>query len=171
MWTALGQAAACQYLAMYRHRDQTTRVRREFNSRSRPRRSPSCRASCALGGGVVIKLGDEVLGSIGAAGAPGAKLDAARTRARQDPQSVEETLRVKSAVSRLRRECPLLLRSLPNWCAAANVERGHFRTHAPHKARRGLRWCGRALGRVRRRTLGWRARPTLLKTQTIPGFP
>jgi uncharacterized protein GlcG (DUF336 family) len=27
------------------------------------------------GGGVVIKLGDEVIGSIGAAGAPGAKLD------------------------------------------------------------------------------------------------
>jgi len=34
-----------------------------------------------FGGGVVIKLGDEVIGSIGAAGAPGAKLDdAARTR-------------------------------------------------------------------------------------------
>lgn len=28
-----------------------------------------------FGGGVVIKLGDEVIGSIGAAGAPGAKLD------------------------------------------------------------------------------------------------
>ena len=28
-----------------------------------------------LGGGVVIKLGDETIGSIGAAGAPGAKLD------------------------------------------------------------------------------------------------
>jgi uncharacterized protein GlcG (DUF336 family) len=29
----------------------------------------------SFGGGVVIKLGDEVIGSIGAAGAPGAKLD------------------------------------------------------------------------------------------------
>ncbi|MGD0023912.1 MAG: heme-binding protein [Xanthobacteraceae bacterium] len=28
-----------------------------------------------FGGGVVIKLGDEVIGSIGAAGAPGGKLD------------------------------------------------------------------------------------------------
>ena len=28
-----------------------------------------------FGGGVVIKLGDEVVGSIGASGAPGAKLD------------------------------------------------------------------------------------------------
>jgi len=28
-----------------------------------------------FGGGVVIKLGDEIIGSIGAAGAPGAKLD------------------------------------------------------------------------------------------------
>jgi uncharacterized protein GlcG (DUF336 family) len=28
-----------------------------------------------FGGGVVIKLGDEVIGSIGASGAPGAKLD------------------------------------------------------------------------------------------------
>ena len=28
-----------------------------------------------FGGGVVIKLADEVIGSIGAAGAPGAKLD------------------------------------------------------------------------------------------------
>jgi uncharacterized protein GlcG (DUF336 family) len=28
-----------------------------------------------VGGGVVIKIGDEVIGSIGAAGAPGAKLD------------------------------------------------------------------------------------------------
>ena len=34
-----------------------------------------------FGGGVVIKLGDEVIGSIGASGAPGAKLDeVARTR-------------------------------------------------------------------------------------------
>jgi uncharacterized protein GlcG (DUF336 family) len=28
-----------------------------------------------FGGGVVIKLGDETIGSIGAGGAPGAKLD------------------------------------------------------------------------------------------------
>jgi uncharacterized protein GlcG (DUF336 family) len=28
-----------------------------------------------FGGGMVIKLGDEVIGSIGAAGAPGAKLE------------------------------------------------------------------------------------------------
>ncbi len=28
-----------------------------------------------LGGGVVIKLGDEIIGAIGAAGAPGANLD------------------------------------------------------------------------------------------------
>src|SRR5271165_3704951 len=34
-----------------------------------------------FGGGVVIKLGDETIGSIGAAGAPGAKLDDACARA------------------------------------------------------------------------------------------
>jgi uncharacterized protein GlcG (DUF336 family) len=28
-----------------------------------------------FGGGIVIKLNDEIIGSIGAAGAPGAKLD------------------------------------------------------------------------------------------------
>jgi len=28
-----------------------------------------------LGGGIVIKLNDEIIGAIGAAGAPGAKLD------------------------------------------------------------------------------------------------
>ena len=44
-----------------------------------------------FGGGAVIKLGDEVLGSIGAAGAPGAKLEAARTRGSTDPRSVEVT--------------------------------------------------------------------------------
>jgi uncharacterized protein GlcG (DUF336 family) len=41
-------------------------------ARIRLRHSPSCRT---FGGGVVIKLGDEVVGSIGASGAPGAKLD------------------------------------------------------------------------------------------------
>jgi uncharacterized protein GlcG (DUF336 family) len=37
-----------------------------------------------FGGGVVIKLGDEVVGSIGAAGAPGAKLDDACAHAGVD---------------------------------------------------------------------------------------
>jgi uncharacterized protein GlcG (DUF336 family) len=37
-----------------------------------------------LGGGVVIKVGDEVLGAIGAAGAPGANLDEACARAGLD---------------------------------------------------------------------------------------
>ena len=37
-----------------------------------------------FGGGVVIKLGDEVIGSIGAAGAPGAKLDDACAKAGLD---------------------------------------------------------------------------------------
>ncbi len=37
-----------------------------------------------FGGGVVIKLGDEVVGSIGAAGAPGAKLDDACAHAGLD---------------------------------------------------------------------------------------
>ena len=37
-----------------------------------------------FGGGVVIKLGDEVIGSIGAAGAPGAKLDDSCARAGVD---------------------------------------------------------------------------------------
>jgi uncharacterized protein GlcG (DUF336 family) len=37
-----------------------------------------------FGGGVVIKLGDEVIGSIGAAGAPGAKLDDGCARAGLD---------------------------------------------------------------------------------------
>jgi uncharacterized protein GlcG (DUF336 family) len=37
-----------------------------------------------LGGGVVIKLGDETIGAIGAAGAPGAKLDDACARAGLD---------------------------------------------------------------------------------------
>ena len=37
-----------------------------------------------LGGGVVIKLGDEIIGAIGAAGAPGAKLDDACARAGLD---------------------------------------------------------------------------------------
>ena len=37
-----------------------------------------------LGGGVVIKLGDETMGAIGAAGAPGAKLDDACARAGLD---------------------------------------------------------------------------------------
>ena len=37
-----------------------------------------------FGGGVVIKLGDEVIGSIGAAGAPGAKLDDACAKAGVD---------------------------------------------------------------------------------------
>ena len=48
-----------------------------------------------FGGGVVIKLGDEVIGSIGAAGAPGGQARRRlRTRgARQDPRSVEVTLR------------------------------------------------------------------------------
>jgi uncharacterized protein GlcG (DUF336 family) len=37
-----------------------------------------------FGGGVVIKLGDEVIGSIGASGAPGAKLDDTCARAGLD---------------------------------------------------------------------------------------
>ncbi len=37
-----------------------------------------------LGGGVVIKLGDEIIGAIGAAGAPGAQLDDACARAGLD---------------------------------------------------------------------------------------
>ena len=37
-----------------------------------------------LGGGIVIKVGDEVIGAIGAAGAPGADLDAACARAGLD---------------------------------------------------------------------------------------
>jgi uncharacterized protein GlcG (DUF336 family) len=37
-----------------------------------------------FGGGVVIKLGDEVIGSIGASGAPGAKLDDACAKAGLD---------------------------------------------------------------------------------------
>jgi uncharacterized protein GlcG (DUF336 family) len=37
-----------------------------------------------VGGGVVIKIGDEVIGSIGAAGAPGAKLDDACAHAGLD---------------------------------------------------------------------------------------
>lgn len=37
-----------------------------------------------FGGGVVIKLGDEVIGAIGAAGAPGANLDEACSRAGLD---------------------------------------------------------------------------------------
>ena len=37
-----------------------------------------------LGGGVVIKLGDEIIGAIGAAGAPGAKRDDACARAGLD---------------------------------------------------------------------------------------
>jgi uncharacterized protein GlcG (DUF336 family) len=37
-----------------------------------------------LGGGVVIKLGDETIGAIGAGGAPGAKLDDACARAGLD---------------------------------------------------------------------------------------
>jgi uncharacterized protein GlcG (DUF336 family) len=37
-----------------------------------------------FGGGIVIKLGDEVIGSIGASGAPGAKLDDACARAGLD---------------------------------------------------------------------------------------
>ena len=37
-----------------------------------------------FGGGVVIKLGDEIIGAIGAAGAPGAKLDDACARAGLD---------------------------------------------------------------------------------------
>src|SRR6516165_3270945 len=37
-----------------------------------------------LGGGVVIKVGDEVVGAIGAAGAPGANLDEACARAGLD---------------------------------------------------------------------------------------
>jgi uncharacterized protein GlcG (DUF336 family) len=37
-----------------------------------------------LGGGVVIKIGDEVVGAIGASGAPGAKLDDACARAGYD---------------------------------------------------------------------------------------
>jgi uncharacterized protein GlcG (DUF336 family) len=37
-----------------------------------------------FGGGVVIKLGDEVIGSIGASGAPGAKLDDGCARAGLD---------------------------------------------------------------------------------------
>jgi uncharacterized protein GlcG (DUF336 family) len=34
-----------------------------------------------FGGGVVIKIGDEVVGAIGASGAPGAQLDEACARA------------------------------------------------------------------------------------------
>ena len=34
-----------------------------------------------FGGGIVIKLGDEVVGAIGAAGAPGANLDEPGARA------------------------------------------------------------------------------------------
>jgi uncharacterized protein GlcG (DUF336 family) len=42
-----------------------------------------------FGGGVVIKVGDEVIGGIGAAGAPGAKLDDNYARrSRQDSPSV-----------------------------------------------------------------------------------
>jgi uncharacterized protein GlcG (DUF336 family) len=37
-----------------------------------------------FGGGIVIKLGDEVVGAIGAAGAPGADLDEACARAGLD---------------------------------------------------------------------------------------
>jgi uncharacterized protein GlcG (DUF336 family) len=37
-----------------------------------------------LGGGIVIKVGDEVVGAIGAAGAPGSDLDDARARAGVD---------------------------------------------------------------------------------------
>lgn len=37
-----------------------------------------------FGGGVVIKLGDETIGAIGASGAPGAKLDDACARAGLD---------------------------------------------------------------------------------------
>jgi uncharacterized protein GlcG (DUF336 family) len=46
----------------------------------------SCRFSGwnAVGGGVVIKLGDETIGAIGASGAPGAKLDDACARAGLD---------------------------------------------------------------------------------------
>jgi uncharacterized protein GlcG (DUF336 family) len=36
------------------------------------------------GGGVVIKLGDEVIGAMGASGAPGGNLDEARARAGVD---------------------------------------------------------------------------------------
>ena len=38
----------------------------------------------AIGGGVPIKLGDEILGAIGASGAPGGKLDDACARAGLD---------------------------------------------------------------------------------------
>ena len=41
----------------------------------RSRHCPSSRMSCFFGGGVLIKLGDEPIGAIGASGAPGAKLD------------------------------------------------------------------------------------------------
>jgi uncharacterized protein GlcG (DUF336 family) len=34
-----------------------------------------------FGGGVVVKIGDEVIGAIGASGAPGAKLDDSCARA------------------------------------------------------------------------------------------
>ena len=37
-----------------------------------------------LSGGIVIKVGDEVVGAIGAAGAPGGDLDDARARAGLD---------------------------------------------------------------------------------------
>jgi uncharacterized protein GlcG (DUF336 family) len=37
-----------------------------------------------FGGGVVIKLGDETIGAIGASGAPGAKLDDACARSGLD---------------------------------------------------------------------------------------
>ena len=44
-----------------------------------------------FGGGIVIKVGDEVIGAIGAAGAPGANLDdaCARAGARQDPRPAQ----------------------------------------------------------------------------------
>ncbi len=41
-------------------------------------------SAAAFGGGVPIKLGDELIGAIGASGAPGGKLDDARARAGLD---------------------------------------------------------------------------------------
>ena len=46
-----------------------------------------------LGGGVVIKLGDEVIGAVGAAGAPGGDLDAACARA--GVETIRDQLQVK----------------------------------------------------------------------------
>ena len=67
-------------------RSRTTRLRSPSEPRARIRFAPLAKLPHVMffGGGVPIKLGDEIIGAIGAAGAPGGKLDDACARAGLD---------------------------------------------------------------------------------------